>query len=152
MFYDDLAIGKRGEELMKAAFLMRGHQVEDLSEIREYQKKDIDMRLTKGGVSITLEVKNDLRSNSTGNVFIETYNRNNISREYEGWLCYCEADYLCFVQEFWQKAHIVNREELIKHCWAGEYRKAKTAYSEGFIVPIGELKKLNTYHCIELGV
>ena len=151
MFYDDLEVGKRGERLMKAAFLKRGHQVEDLSENREYQKKDIDMRLTKGGVSITLEVKNDIKSNSTGNVFIEIYNANNISRNGEGWLCYCEADYLCFVQEFWNKAHIVNREELIRHIWAGEYRKVKTAFSEGFIVPVGQLQKLNTYHCIELG-
>ena len=151
MFYDDLAIGKRGEELMKAAFLTRGHKVEDLSGMPEYQRKDIDMRLTKGGVSITLEVKNDIKSNSTGNVFIETYNRNNVKRGGDGWICYCEADYLCFVQEFWQQAHIVNREELIKQCWGGKYRKVSSPFSEGFIVPIGELKKLNTYHCIQLG-
>lgn len=96
-FTDELAIGKRGEALVIAALSNRGHTIEDLSESREYQLKDIDMRLSKNGVSITLEVKNDLRSNYTGNVFIETYNRNNVKRGGDGWLCYCEADYLCFV-------------------------------------------------------
>jgi len=55
------------------------------------------LRLTKDGVSITLEVKNDKRSNTTGNVFIEISNRNNISRNFVGWYGYCEADYLAFV-------------------------------------------------------
>lgn len=98
MFNSDLVIGKRGEMLVAAAFAARGHSVEDLTECREYQLKDIDFRLTdKAGVSITLEVKNDIKSNSTGNVFIETYNRNNVSRGGDGWFCYCDADYLCFV-------------------------------------------------------
>lgn len=71
--------------------------MEDLSDSREYQIKDIDLRLSKNGVSVTLEVKNDQKSNYTGNVFIETYNRNNTSRGGDGWFCYCDADYLCFV-------------------------------------------------------
>lgn len=33
MFYDDLAIGKRGEKLVKDAIAARGHKVEDLSDI-----------------------------------------------------------------------------------------------------------------------
>lgn len=97
-FNNDLAIGKRGEKLVIAALANRGHKIEDLSDNREYQRKDIDFRISNTeGVSITLEVKNDIRSNQTGNVFIETYNRNNVSRGGDGWLCYCEADYLCFI-------------------------------------------------------
>jgi len=87
MFYDDLAIGKRGEKLVKDAIAARGHTVEDLSNIEEYQDLDIDLRLTdKKGVSITMEVKNDIKSNYTGNVFIETYNRNNVKRGGDGWI------------------------------------------------------------------
>jgi predicted AAA+ superfamily ATPase len=98
MFSDDLAIGKRGENAVAAALLKRGHKVEDLTNIVEYQLKDIDFRLTdKAGITITLEVKNDLKSNRTGNVFVETYNRNNVKRGGDGWICYCDADYLCFV-------------------------------------------------------
>lgn len=71
--------------------------MEDLTDIYEYRLKDIDFRLTKNGLTVTLEVKNDIRSNSTGNVFVETYNRNNVKRGGAGWACYCDADYLCFV-------------------------------------------------------
>lgn len=151
MFYNDLEVGKRGEKAVAAALLKRGHTVEDLSGCREYQQKDIDFRLTKNDITITLEVKNDIRSNTTGNVFVETLNRNNLSRNYDGWFCYCEADYLCFVQELWQEAHIVSREELIKAIWGGKYRKVSSPFSEGYIVPIGELKKMNTYHNLKLG-
>jgi len=33
-----------------------------------------------------MEVKNDIKSNYTGNVFIETYNRNNVKRGGDGWI------------------------------------------------------------------
>jgi len=96
-FYNDLTIGKRGEALVKAALAAKGHTIEDLTNDTEARAKDIDFRLSKNGLSATLEVKNDIKSNYTNNVFIETYNRNNTSRGGEGWFCYCEADYLCFV-------------------------------------------------------
>lgn len=32
------------------------------------------MMLCKNGLAVSLEVKNDIKSNTTGNVFIETYN------------------------------------------------------------------------------
>lgn len=136
-FTQDLAVGKRGEALVKQALAARKHCVEDLSNIAEYQRKDIDMRLTKNGVSVTVEVKNDLRSNTTNNVFVETYNSNNISRNGAGWLNYCEADYLCFVQEEKHLAHIVNRCELIRQIWGGAYRLSNSPFSQGYIVPIG---------------
>ena len=151
MFQDDLSIGKRGEKLVAAALLKRGHTITDVSDDAAYQRKDIDMMLCKNGLAVSLEVKNDIKSNTTGNVFIETYNQNNVSRNGDGWFCYCEADYLCFVQEFWQEAHIVSRDELIKAIWSGKYRKVSSPFSDGYIVPIGELKKMDTYHNIKLG-
>lgn len=78
MFYDDLAIGKRGEALVKAALVKRGHTIDDVSDSRSYA--DTDLKISKNGVSVRLEVKNDIVSNYTGNVFVETYNRNNIKR------------------------------------------------------------------------
>ena len=152
MFYDDLAIGKRGEKLVKDAIAARGHKVEDLSDIQEYQDLDIDMRLTdKKGVSITMEVKNDIKSNYTGNVFIETYNRNNIKRGGDGWIQYCEADYLCFVQEDKREAHIVRRDELIKHCWNNDYRQSNSDFSRGYLVPVSKLKEYSSYFCLQIG-
>lgn len=150
-FFNDLAIGKRGERLVFEALKNRGHQVEDLSDICEYWLKDIDCRLTKNDVSITMEIKNDLKSNYTGNVFVETYNRNNQKRGGEGWFCYCEADYLCFVQEEHNIAHIVKRDELIKHCWSNHYREVNSDFSRGYIVPIYKLKEYSSYYCLQLG-
>lgn len=144
------AIGKQGEALVMNALRVRGCQVEDLSLSREYQAKDIDSRVSKNGVSITLEIKNDVRSNYTGNVFIETYNVNNKRRNGSGWVNYCEADYLCFVQEEKKIAHIVARVELIKNCWSGLYREVNSPFSRGYIVPITCLKHYNSYHSLEL--
>lgn len=96
-FEEQLTLGKKGEALVKAALAARGHIILDVSNMPEWQQKDIDFVISKNGVSITLEIKNDIRSNQTGNVFVEIYNRNNRSRGGDGWLCYCEADYLCFV-------------------------------------------------------
>lgn len=151
-FNETNAIGKRGERLVAAALAARGHQIEDLSGDWEYQQRDTDFRITnKKGVSITLEVKNDIKSNYTGNVFIETYNINNVKRGGQGWFAYCEADYLCFVQEEYKIAHIVDRAELVRNCWSNLYRQKNSYFSRGYIVPIDKLKKYESYFCLRLG-
>lgn len=96
-FENSLSVGKQGESLFTAALMKRGHSVEDLSNIREYQLKDIDFRISKNNQTTTVEVKNDKASEYTGNVFVEISNRNNRSRNGEGWANYCEADYIAFV-------------------------------------------------------
>ena len=83
-FTDDLAIGKRGEKLVKDALAKRGHTIDDVSDSRSYA--DTDLNISKNGVSVRLEVKNDIVSNYTGNVFVETYNRNNVKRGGDGWI------------------------------------------------------------------
>ena len=151
MFNNDLAIGKQGEQLVIAALTARGHSVEDLSGDYEYQRKDIDLRLTnKSGAITTLEIKNDKRSNQTGNVFIELTNRNNISRNYDGWYCYCEAQYLAFVQDAAHKAHIVSRAELIENCEKNVYRVGRGVDAQGYIVPIAALMRYQSYYCLTL--
>lgn len=97
-FYDDLQKGRKGEKMVADALTARGHKVEDVSLSPSYQFRDIDFLLVKNGKRTTLEVKNDIRSNETGNVFIEETNFNNVSIKYKGWYYYCEAEYLCFLQ------------------------------------------------------
>ena len=149
-FQDDLAVGKRGEKLVIDAMNKRGHTVIDVSDDEDYQKKDIDLVLSKNGITINLEVKNDIKSNYTGNVFVEIYNRNNISRNGLGWFAYSEADYICFVQENYKLAHIVAVDELTKCCWNNWYRQSDSDFSRGYIVPINKLKYYRTYHCMDL--
>jgi hypothetical protein len=45
--------------------------VEDVSQDRTYQKKDIDFILYHNGKSATMEVKKDKSLYTTGNIFIE---------------------------------------------------------------------------------
>ena len=150
-FQTDLTIGKQGEEMVMSALLKRGHMVVDVSDNAEYRKKDIDIIISKNGKSATIEIKNDLRSNQTGNVYVELTNENNISRYGEGWFCYCDADYLCFVQAEKKQAHIVFRDELVRNCWNNKYRKANSRDTSGYIVPIWQLKQYSSYYCLPLG-
>ena len=152
MFYDDLAVGKAGEQMVYSALAAKGHKIQDLSSCREYQEKDIDMLITnKRGETAYIEIKSDMRSNYTGNIFIECYNNNNVSRNGKGWFFYCEADFLCFVQETKHVAHIVSREELIRKCNSGAYRTANSPFSRGYIIPIQQLQQYESYYCLNLG-
>ena len=149
-FNDDLAIGKRGEQKVMSALDKRGHSVTDVSDKLEYQLKDIDIIISKNGDSATLEIKNDLASCRTGNVFVEIRNTSNVKRGGDGWINYTEADYLCFVQEEKKIAHIVSRDELIRKCWNNEYRTANGFNTVGYIVPIWKLKQYRSYYCLLL--
>lgn len=150
-FYNDLERGKKGEQLVAAALTARGHKVEDVSLSPSYQFRDIDFILTKNGKTTSLEVKNDIRSNETGNVFIEMFNQNNISRKYKGWFFYCEAQYFAFLQEQKKVAHIIHHDDLIMMVQSGKYREANSIDTRGFIIPIEDMKKCNSYYCLECG-
>lgn len=149
-FENDLSIGKQGEYLVVSALKQHGHNIVDVSDNAEYRKKDIDIIISKNGVSATVEIKNDLRSNQTGNVFVELTNTNNRSRNGEGWFAYCEADYLCFVQKEMKKAHIVLLDELVRNCLNKRYRIAYSRDTSGYIVPIEALTKYSSYYCLLL--
>ena len=150
-FEHDLAVGKCGEEKVSSALAAKGHKIQDLSSCREYQEKDLHMLITnKRGETAFIEIKNDVRSNYTGNVFVEYYADNNISRNGQGWFYYCEADFLCFVQETKHVAHIVSREELIRKCNSGAYRTASSQFSRGYIIPIQQLQQYESYYCLNL--
>ena len=149
MFKDDLEVGKRAEKFIKEALAARGHKVTDVSDDKEYQRLDIDFVLENdNGQQTTLEVKNDLRSEETGNVFIETYSVNNHSRGGAGWYRYCEAAYLAFVQEKKQMAHIVSFADLQSYIRGNHPRQCRSPFSEGFVIPIDELKSFNSYFCL----
>ena len=103
-----LTAGKRGEALVKAALYAACCWVDDVADIYEYQRLDIDLIVD----GFTVEVKNDLRSNETNNIFVETYNANNESRNCQGWFYYCSAQWMAFVQEQKGIIHFVDRKEL----------------------------------------
>lgn len=150
-FYLDLADGKRGERLVAAALAARGHKVDDLSDNREYQRKDIDMMLTSPiGQVTTLEVKNDMASERTGNVFIETYNECNKSHAKQGWYFYCCASFICFCQEDSKLGHIISYEDLRQAVETKQYREVSTRSTKGYLLPIEAVKALPSYFCLLL--
>ena len=150
-FYKDLEDGKRGEKLVAAALTARGHIVTDMSDNLDYRRKDIDLLLENKQKQITtLEVKNDMRSETTGNLFIETYNVRNQSHSFKGWYFYCEAYYLCFLQETSKAAHIVAFDDLRQAIAATNYREVSTASTKGILVPVDALKAMPSYFLLEV--
>lgn len=149
-FYASLAIGQRGEEMVFNALTKKGHNVLDVSDDTDYQWIDIDFQVSRNGRTTTLEVKNDLASERSGNVFVETWNQKNQRHNYQGWYYYCEAEFIAFVQENKRIAHIIRRDELNALIDNNNYRIGKTYNTEGYLVPIGDLERQESYCRIEL--
>lgn len=150
-FYLDLQRGKRGEKLVIDALTARGHKVDDVSDNWKYRRNDIDLLLeNKQKQTATLEIKNDQKSEYTGNVFIETYNSNNQSHSYKGWFFYCRADFICFLQENKGAAHIVALDDIRKAIENNRYRTANSINASGYLMPIEDIKQLHSYFLLEI--
>ena len=149
-FYKDLAVGKRGEKIVAAALAARGHKITDLSNDLAARAKDIDLLLDNGKQQTTLEIKNDVASERTGNLFIETYNTHNQSHSFKGWFFYCEAAYLCFLQEQSKTAHIVSFDDVRQAIETNKYREISTATTKGILLPVAVLKGMPSYFLLEV--
>lgn len=148
-FKTDLEIGKRGEKIVIDTLKNRNHNIIDVSDDWNYRRQDIDYIITnKENQTTTLEIKNDVASERTGNVFVETYNEQNTSHSNKGWFFYCRANHICFLQEKSRKAHFILFEDLKTLIDGKKYREAFTANTTGLLVPIGDIKKLPSYLCI----
>lgn len=150
-FNNDLKRGKHGEYLLAAALEKKGHTVQIVSSDVYYQYHDIDLLLTnKSGQHTTVEVKNDFRSEDTGNVFVEFQNNNNKSRNYKGWYYYCDAAYIAFVQENFKLAHLISSTHLKEMCETGKYKINNSIDTRGWCVPLDVIQSAASYKCIYL--
>ena len=101
--------GKVVEEIVKRHLIGRGHTVEDVSEIKEYQKKDIDFLVANGTTKqlISMEVKRDDNIFRTGNFFFEIgFEKENYYSM--GWMGKCKADYISFYDTRRNKGYILD--------------------------------------------
>jgi hypothetical protein len=71
-FKEDLKIGRKGEELVIDILTARGWALEDFQNNMDMQRKGIDFKVSKDEKEFTIEVKYDIKSEDTGNFFIET--------------------------------------------------------------------------------
>ena len=150
-FYNDIRRGKVGEKLFADAYAAAGNKVEDVSDNIDYRRRDIDFIVSnKRGQQTTIEIKTDEASEYTGNVFVEYANNNNKSHDYLGWLMYCEAEYIGFVQPHNRRALIVSFAELSTHIKENSYRCASSSNATGFLMPISALETLKSYFCMEV--
>lgn len=93
-FRKSKAIGTNEEIRVKNTLESRGLKVIDLTDSEEFRKKDIDFLVQKGNEEAFIEVKADRRMGDTGNICVELVT--NIKNKSEGWLSYCEADYIFY--------------------------------------------------------
>ena len=147
-FSFSLSQGKQGEQLVRAALLQKRFVVQDVSDNEAYQRADIDFLILKKGKVASLEVKNDIRSNQTNNIFVEETNYNNFARNYAGWLYYSKADYFCFLQQEHHVAHIIHRNDLISLVESKKYRYVSSCDTKGYIIPICELAQCQSYYAL----
>lgn len=145
-FQQRVEIGRSGEEIVAEFFRNRGITVEDKTDVREYQIKDIDFLLTnKEGQKCSIEVKTDFLMYKTGNLFFESVYHKDFG-DSKGWLDYCEADYICFFDAVNRILYIYdykNGKELITK--KGElkyfYNSDDGCDREAYLLPLHEAKR-----------
>ena len=136
-----------GEYEVKKFLRGRGIQVEDVSDKPQYWAKDIDLIATNPltGASAAIEVKLDARINDTGNFFVEFENPR--SKNSNGWLHFCEADFLYYIDSHTYITYIIKFDEL-RH-FIAEHKselaiKSTFDGSIGYIVPLAAMPIFTT--------
>lgn len=107
-----LSKGKMTEGIVKKHFEdVIGFNVEDVSEDKTYQKKDIDFIISTKDKrnQLTLEVKNDDRIHCSGNLFFEIgFDRK--TGFCAGWWSKSEANAICFYDSVVKRGYIIDFE------------------------------------------
>ena len=136
-----------GEYEVKKYLRGRGIQVEDVSDNPRYWAKDIDLIATNPitGKSAAIEIKLDARIDDTGNFFIEFENPR--SKNSKGWLHFCEADFLYYIDESSYLTYIIKFDELRRFIATHKRDLAiKSTFdgSIGYIVPLAAMPVFTT--------
>lgn len=116
-FKNDIEIGKSAEELISKIILERDNSVIKILP-NENSKYDL-MVLFNDETCCTIEVKNDVRSQITGNVAVEIFSRGKKSGVFSS-----EADYFVyFVRDNGVKIFITRRTKLLELIRTCEFRR-----------------------------
>lgn len=145
IFKNDNAIGKRGEAIFKAFLDRRNAIYTDVSEDGEYQEQDIDFVVDSKrvpGKKIYIEVKNDTRIASTGNIFFETMS--NVDYSTEGCFSKTKANYIAIVSESERLIYFVKTQFLKKFIEEHSHElrfipRVPGSNSCGYLIPLKKL-------------
>lgn len=139
-WFKDLSAGKAGESAAALLLEQRGWSVEDVSQNKEYQQKDIDFIVAKDGIETTIEVKTDAQMAHTGNFFIEREQGNK-----KGWYYYCEAEFLFYLDSQNRIFHIFKFEDLREYIRANDTRLRTASLKDGYRTIYGTLVNYNSF-------
>lgn len=133
-FSEALSIGQQGEQAAATLLEESGYQLTDVRQDKHYQAQDIDFLATKGGRTITVEVKTDAAISRYGNLCVETIS--NKERKKNGWFNTTAADFLFFFDIPTQTTYTVKTEEL-----RNLYRTNCFRHKETFQLECGQFPK-----------
>ena len=149
-FNSTISQGNGGESLLKQYMIKKGFQIIDRSNDPAYQAKDIDFEFSRDGKHwSSVEVKSDYRMAQTGNIVVEVamYRKKGKSK---GWLYYCEADYLCFIDMQSYNFYFFDWEGLQREVLNGRWKF--TIFDNGTDNCDGEVCKIPLKDLAKLGL
>ena len=143
--------GTDGEELLKNYLIKKkGCQIINRADDPEYRAKDIDFEYsTDGKTWCSVEVKSDKRMAKTGNIVVEVamYRK---SGKVNGWLYYCEADILCFIDVVNYNFYFFDWKKLQQLVLNGRWKFTK--FDNGTDNCEGEVCKIPVSDLAEMGL
>ena len=109
-FKESILVGNNGEEIVKSYIsnLDNVESIEDVSEVKTYQNKDIDLIVKfVNGSTATVEIKTD--TYTSGNIFFETVS--NFEFNIPGCMYKTEADYLFYYFTKTKELYIISMKD-----------------------------------------
>ncbi|MBN1430483.1 MAG: hypothetical protein JXB07_19085 [Anaerolineae bacterium] len=145
-FQTQLAIGQAAEQLLDAELRKRGYTV--WSATRDDQRRGIDRWIARppSERQWSIEYKDDLRAQHTGNAFVEVLSVDTVGRL--GWAYTSQADYLLYYVHGDELVYVLKMQAVKETvpAWERLYRTVKVMNdgynTHGVLVPLHELEAL----------
>lgn len=136
--------GKQGERLARQLFTSWGYGAQDVSaDPNFYYKGDILLTSPTTGAQRIVEVKWDERISSTGNLYLELWNRNSRAQNCNGWWRWCSADYLAYGDAHKQVFYLFDMAKLKERVAKMSLTTRGCGYdSQGLILPLAAVEDL----------
>jgi len=130
-FNSQLSRGVKGELVASMALEQRGWEVVDVRSSDNYRAQDVDYRIHKGDLHLSVEVKTDKYITSTNNFLVEHLCSANKRQDGLGWFHYTTADSLIFVCEHSHAIYAFRMEDIRNYLEGGGKYEVRTSSFPG---------------------